>query len=232
MVTINELIQQAANPFDPVTFKTGNFWQEENQVAAVTVASIHQEEIQQIIQVLDQISKDHKTRAVLLTGDPGSGKSYVLKRLKQSLNQKAFFVYIPPFVDSDFIWRHTLRQTVDSLMHNPEGQEESQLILWFKSLSVSGHNTLLKLLLGKRNLFVKNLTEAYPSGIYQAKEFFGVLYDLTNPKLYFTACSWLRGDDLDDDDLKMLKVKKSIDSEAEAQSILSNLSASHFCKWV
>jgi hypothetical protein len=222
VATIEQLIQQEANPFDPVTFKTGNFWQEDEQSAPLTVDSIHKEAIQQVVQILKQVAKDHHTRTVLLVGDPGSGKSYVLKRLKQSLNAKAFFVYIPPFVDSDFIWRHTLRQTVDSLMHQPEGQEESQLILWLKSLSALKGN-LLKKLLGERNLFVKNLMSAYPSGIYQAKEFFGVLYDLTNPDLYFTACNWLRGDDLDEEDLKALKVKKSIDSEAAAQGILSNL---------
>jgi hypothetical protein len=223
VATIEELIRQESNPFDPVTFKTGNFWQEEDQTITLTVDSIHQEAIQQVTQVLNQVAKDHQTRTVMLAGDPGSGKSYVLKRLKQSLNAKAFFVYIPPFVDSDFIWRHALRQTVDSLMHNPEGQKESQLILWLKSLSVFSDHNLLQKLLGQRRLFVKNFSSAYPSGIYQAKEFFGALYDLTNPESYFTACNWLRGDDLDEDDLKALKVKRSIDSEAAAQGILSNL---------
>jgi AAA ATPase domain len=223
MATIDELIQQQTNPFDAVTFKTGNFWQEHDQVGEATVDSIHQAEIQQVIQILRQVATDHRTRAVLLAGDPGSGKSYVLKRLKQNLSAKAFFVYIPPFVDRDFIWRHTLRQTVDSLMHTPVGQRQSQLLLWLKSLSVFSDLTLLKRLLGERSLFVKKLTAAYPSVTYQTKEFLGVLYDLTQPDLYATACNWLRGEDLDEDDLKALKVKKSIDSEATAQGILANL---------
>lgn len=223
MATVDEIIQQEANPFDPVTFKTGNFWQEENAAVTSTVNSIHQKEIDQITQVLDQIAKDHHTRTVLLAGEAGSGKSYVLKRLKDSLNKKAFFVYIPPFVDSDYIWRHTLRQTVDSLMHKPEGQQDSQLLLWLKSLSVFSDRSLLKKLLGERNLFINNFRSEYPTGIYHAKEFFGALYDLNNPDLYFTACSWLRGEDLDDDDLKALKVKQSIDSEVAAQGILANL---------
>jgi hypothetical protein len=223
VVTIEDIIRQEVNPFDPVTFKTGNFWQEDDYAVASTVDSIHQDAIVQITQVLNQVAKDHRTRTVMLAGDAGSGKSYVLKRLKQTLNSKAFFVYIPPFVDSDYIWRHMLQKTVDSLMHKPEGQKESQLLLWLKSLSVFSDRSLMKKLLGERNLFINSFKTAYSSGISQFKEFFGVLYDLTNQDLYFTACSWLRGDDLDEEDLKALKVKKSIDSEAAAQGILENL---------
>lgn len=222
MATIDEIIKQEANPFDPVTFKTGNFWQEDAMITS-TVNSIHQEAIDQITQLLKLVAKDHHTRTALLAGDAGSGKSYVLKRLRDSLNSKAFFVYIPPFVDSDYIWRHTLRQTVDSLMHKPEGQQESQLLLWLKSLSVFSNRGLMKRLLGERNLFINNFRNAYPTGISQAKDFFGALYDLNNPDLYFTACSWLRGDGLDEDDLKALKVNRSIDNEAAAQETLANL---------
>ncbi|MEL6225125.1 MAG: ATP-binding protein, partial [Cyanobacteria bacterium J06627_8] len=67
------------------------------------------------------------------------------------------------------------------------------------------------------------LKSAYPSGIFNATEFFGVLYDLLNPERYSTACEWLRGDDLDDESLALLKVKQSIDSEDAAQKILANV---------
>ena len=223
MATIDELIRQQTNPFDPVTFKTGNFWQENDPLAGATVESIHQAEIQQVIQVLRQVATDHRTRTVLMAGESGSGRSYVLQRLKQNLNAKAFFVYIPPFVHRDFIWRHTLQQVVDSLMHIPAGKKDSQLLLWLRSLSVFSDRSLLKKLLGERSLFISNLIKAYPTVKYQAKEFFGVLYSLTQPDLYVTACNWLRGEDLDEDDLKALKVKKSIDSETAAQGILANL---------
>ena len=42
-------------------------------------------------QTIRQIAKDHNTRTLLLTGDSGSGKSYLLGRLKRQLNDKAFF---------------------------------------------------------------------------------------------------------------------------------------------
>ncbi|MEL6383156.1 MAG: ATP-binding protein, partial [Cyanobacteria bacterium J06626_18] len=60
------------------------------------------------------------------------------------------------------------------------------------------------------------------TGLYKGKEFFGVLYDLLNPDLFPIAADWLRGDDLDEADLKAIKVKQSIDSEDAAQKLLAN----------
>lgn len=221
MATIDEIIQQEVNPFDPVTFYTGDFWQESQQ-SGLTVDSIHQEAIAEITELLNQVAKDHQTRSILLCGDRGSGKSYLLSRLKQQLNQSAFFAYIGPWVERGQIWRHILRYTVDSLMQKPAGETESQLLLWLKSLSAFRDRGLKKKILGERGLFIHNLRGTYPSGIYNPNEFFGALYDLTNPDLYHTVCDWLRGDDLDEESLKAIRVKRSIENETDAKSILSN----------
>ena len=221
MASIEQIIQLEVNPFDPVSFHTGNFWQEQ-QDTTLTVESIHQEVKSEITAVLDQVARDHLTRTLLLIGDRGCGKSYLLGRLKQKLNSKAFFAYIGPWAESDHIWRHILRYTVDSLMHVPEGQKQSQLLLWLNSLSAFKDTSWRKKILGERGLFISNAKSTYPAGIYQAKEFFGVLYDLTNPELYAIACDWLRGENLDEDDLKALGVRSAIDSEDAAQNILAN----------
>lgn len=221
MASIDRIIQESVNPFDSTTFRPGNFWQEEYH-PAFTVDSIHQSVFRDIESVVDRVAQDHQTRTILLSGDSGSGKSYLLGRIKCLLNSKAFFAYIGPWPESDFIWRHTLRNTVDSLMYVPEGQQESQLLLWLKGLSAFQETGLMKRVLGERQLFVRNLKTSYPAGIYNANEFFGVLYDLTNPKLYNLAGEWLKGDDLDAKSLKALRVKRSIDSESAAQQILSN----------
>ncbi|MBC6453976.1 MAG: ATP-binding protein [Hormoscilla sp. SP5CHS1] len=221
MPSIDEIIQQRLNPFDPVSFATGNFWQEQLDLSP-SINSIHERELASIAAVLEQVAKDHRPRTIMLTGDSGSGKSYLLKRLKQEFNSQAFFAYIGPWADSNYIWRHTLRHTVDSLMKVPKYQEDSQLVLWMKSLSAFSDGSLMKRLLGERKQFINDLRATYPLGIYNAKEFFGVLYDLNNPKLKMTAYDWLRGDDLDPDDLKALGVKKAIHSEDAAQNILIN----------
>ena len=220
MKDIDKIICQSDNPFES-ELTPGNFWHEQPDVAMM-VDSIHQEVLKRVEKILTQMNKNRVSRTLIISGDAGSGKSYLLGRIKRTLNQKAFFAYISPWPDSSYIWRHILRQTVDSLVNKPKGQQDSQLILWIKSLSTFKEKGVIHWMLGERGLFINNLRAVYPSGIYNAKEFFGVLYDLTNPELYPLACDWLRGDDLDEDDLKKLKVKQSIDSEQAAKNILSN----------
>ncbi|MDY6939415.1 MAG: ATP-binding protein [Cyanobacteriota bacterium] len=222
MASIEEIIQRAVNPFDTISARYGNFWSE-SQNPKLTVNSIHQEAIEKIESVLDCIARDNRIRTILLDGDSGSGKSYLLGRLKQQLNSKAFFAYIGFCSDSEYIVRHILWHTVDSLMRVPEGRKLSQLLLWFKSLSVFKKRGAMKKLLTERNLFIRSCNQAYPTGIYNPNKFFGVLYDLTQPELHHLACQWFKGDDLDEESLNALQVKTSIESEHEARKILENL---------
>lgn len=221
MPSIDQIIQREPNPFDAETFWSGNFWQEQ-QDPNLMVDSIHKEASVEIENILDLVAQDNRTRTLMLEGETGSGKTYLLGRIKRQLNQKAFFVYIEPFTASDYIWRHILRYTVDSLLEVPEGKEDSQLMIWLKGLSEFKHRSIIDMIRGDRQVFIRNLREAYPAGIYNAAEFFGVLYDLTNPKLASLACEWLRGDDLDEENLKLLKVQHSIDTEDAAQKIIAN----------
>ena len=222
MTSLKQAIQKNLNPFDPSTFKPGNFWEEEQDLD-LEVEAIHWPIIQAIDQTIDRINKDHRTRTILLPGTQGSGKSYLLGRLKRQLNSKAFFAYVGPWPSSDHIWRHTLRSTIDSLIYKPEGSSESQLLLWLKSLPSLRDKSIRKRILGERGTFIQDLQASFPAGIYNSKEFFGVLYDLsTNSDLHPLAYSWLKGDSLDDESLKALRVKKSIESEDAAQKILSN----------
>lgn len=182
----------------------------------------HQEVIAEVTKTLDLVAKDGNTRTILLDGERGSGKSYLLGRLKKKLNSKAVFAYVEPCPSNDHVWRHTLRYTVDSLMYKPEGEKESQLLLWLKSLSAFKDKGLLKKLLGEKKQFIHNLQTTYPAGVYQARQFFGVLYELTQPDKYTIACDWLRGEYLDQEDLKTLGVNFVIDSEEAARGILGN----------
>ncbi|MGB3693309.1 MAG: ATP-binding protein [Spirulinaceae cyanobacterium] len=221
MTPIDQLIAQEANPFDAITLTPGNFWKEE-QKQELVVDSIHRELITEIERYLDLVGKDGRSRSLLLIGDSGTGKSYLLGRVKKRFNTKAFFAYIGPWPDGNYIWRHTLRYLVDSLMYKPENQAESQLLLWLKGLLQGKEQKVVTKLLGERQLFVNNLRSAYPIGIYKSKEFFTVLYNLTQPELYPLCCDWLKGDDLDDEDKKRIGVKYSIDNEEAAQKIVDN----------
>ena len=120
MVSIDEIILRSITPFD--NFRSVNFWYKQQQPEP-TVDSIHQEVIAKIEAILDQVAQNHHTPTVILDGDAGSGKIYLLGRLKKKFNHKAFFIYIPPFPQSDYIWRQILRYTVHSLVQIPVSPE-------------------------------------------------------------------------------------------------------------
>ncbi|MEH2059191.1 MAG: ATP-binding protein [Nostoc sp.] len=232
MASIDEIIKREVNPFDLINLKPMNFWSEK-QDATLTVESIHQEAIIEIEELLDLVATDHRSRTILLAGDSGSGKSYLLGRLQRTLNPKAFFAYILcNWAESSNTWRHILRSTVDSLIQVPEGEQESQLILWLKSLSAFTKSNLKKrifndgiwqLLQSDRQKFIKHLKNTYKqTSIYNPDIFFGVLHDLINPELYDSACEWLRGDDLSEESMQALKVNNCIDTEDKAKNILAN----------
>ena len=222
MATLQQIIQREVNPFDSVTFTTGNFWTQSDRATTATVESIHQSAITQVENTLQYVIRDSRTRSILLTGDSGCGKSYLLTRLKKNLNDRAFFVYIEPCLVRGYIWQHTLRHAVDGLMHVPEGEQESQLLLWLKGLSAYNDNGILQRLLGARNHFVRELRSIYPTGIYQARDFFTVLYSLANPDLYFSACDWLRGNSVSEEELGLLGVSSTIETEEAAKGIIAN----------
>lgn len=230
---IDDWIRQEVNPFDRVNLKLGTFWSDDQEVAT-TVTSIHQDVMDAITGQLELVATDHRSRTILIKGDAGSGKSHVLTRLQRCLNHKAFFAYIGPWVDSQFIWRHVLRYTVDSLMQVPSGQTESQLIRWLKGLSAFTKRSLKQrifadsvggLLQSDRQKFIKHLKTSYKQvNIYSSDLFFGLLHDLTNPDLYPLACEWLRGDDLSEEAMQALRVKHCIETEDDAKNILINIS--------
>ncbi|TAF55602.1 MAG: ATP-binding protein [Oscillatoriales cyanobacterium] len=221
MTSIDRLICETVNPFDSTLFRPGNFWQESHDTRSA-IDEIHHEIVTAIDHTVDQTIADQRSRTILLAGDSGAGKSHLLGRLKRELNRKAFFAYVGPWPERDYIWRHTLRYTIDSLMYVPDSQRESQLLLWLRGLISTRDAGLVDRLLGARSTFVRNLKAAHPVGIYNANEFFSVLFHLTDPDRYALACEWLKGDELDEESLRLLNVNSAIDTESKAQNILGN----------
>ena len=221
MTSIDEIVLKSINPFD--NYAAVNFWHKQ-QNQEPTIESIHTDAIAQIEATLEGVAKDRCTRTLMLHGDPGSGKTYLLGRLKKAFNHKAFFAYIPPFPQSDRIWRHILRYTVDSLIQVPDGQQNSQLLLWLKSVLSAIEQRSIKerilkddvfdLIRSDRQKFINKLKDIYKqTGVYNAECFFGVLHDLLEPEKYTLACDWLRGEDLSEESLQTLNIKNSIQTE-------------------
>lgn len=223
MSELETIIKQSINPFDTANFKKGNFWEEE-QPQDLNVNSIHKEVLESIEQTLTQVAKDKKSRTIRLEGDSGSGKTHLLGRLKKTLNRKAFFAHIIASIQAEYVFQYTLRKTIESLMFIPEGETESQLLLWLKRIIKQQREGVTQRILGKRKTFINKMKAAYPSGIWNPNSFFSVLYALTQPDLYALACGWLKGDDLDDEDLKVLGAKVTIETEDDAMNLLANFS--------
>lgn len=233
MPSIDQLILESINPFD--SRSSDNFWLSQT-IQAPQVESIHQDAIAQVEEALALLSQKQKSHTILLQGDGGSGKTYLLGRLKKQLNHKAYFVYIPPFPESARIWQHILRYTVDSMVKTPEGQKDSQLKLWLQEISSVTQKSLKERISkvnfweafrSDRQSFIKYLKQYYQkSGIYNPDPFFGILYYLThsNLELQELACQWLRGDDLSDESLKLLGVDNAISTETDACETLFNFS--------
>ncbi|MEB3274270.1 MAG: AAA family ATPase [Prochlorothrix sp.] len=220
-LSLGEVLRRELNPFDPRTFKPGNFWLDRPDTR-LNITSIHQEVLGDVETYLGAVTADGVARTLLLLGESGAGKSHLLGQLQQRLNEEAFFVYIGPWPDSQYIWRHILRNTVDSLLEIPEGQDESQLQQWVAGLLALQDRDFSRRLFGQRRIFVRKLVAEYAKGMYNPHEFFGVLYDLTDPDLSDLAASWLRGDNLDQESCEDLRVRQPIDSEDAAQKILGN----------
>ncbi len=120
------------------------------------------------------------------------------------------------------------------LMQVPIGQTESQLMQWLKGLSAFTKRSLKQrifddsvwgILQNDRRKFINHLKQTYKTAnIYSSDIFFGVLHDLTDPELYPIACEWLRGDDLSEESMAQLRVKRCVDSEDDAKTILANIS--------
>jgi len=234
VASINEIILRSANPFDR-NQKATSFWSE-NQESELVIDSIHAEVIEEAADMLAQLQQVRSVKTLMVMGDAGSGKTYLLGRLKNALNANAYFAYIQPFPKSDHIWRHILRETVDSLVQIPDGQKESQLLLWLKNLSIFKKSSLLDKLTkvpiwdllksdrqkGRQD-FIKKISSLFKrAGIFNAEEFFGVLFDLTDPDLESVACNWLKGDSISEESLKELHVKSCIEDEDTAKNILAN----------
>jgi len=222
MTSFAEVILRSINPFD--NMRTVHFWHQPEQ-AEVVVEYIHQDAFIAIEEVLNQVIQDHSTRTVLINGESGSGKTYLLGRLRKQFNYKAFFVAIPPFPLRDGIWRHVLRYTCNTLVYVSENKKEPPFLTWLSATKQRIKDDLLDFLRSDRQKFIAHLKETYKQdNIHNAESFFGVLYDLTIPELFPKACEYLRGDDLSEDDLQALRLKRAIDTETSAREMLTNLS--------
>jgi hypothetical protein len=96
-IQFQEACERVANPFEVKPIITGSdIWND----IPIEISSFHQDEAKLIYKQIRQISQLEKV-GILLVGDGGSGKSHLLRRVREFLEQEhsGLFAYIPPVAE-------------------------------------------------------------------------------------------------------------------------------------
>jgi hypothetical protein len=74
------------------------------------VESINRTAFTQCLQSIEQVRQGNQSRGLVVHGEPGSGKTHLLQRLRLCTQKdpRTWFVYLPPFTGPGRFWRHLL----------------------------------------------------------------------------------------------------------------------------
>ena len=97
------------------------------------VSEIGRKAFQTCLEAIGTTAQRHKSTSILLYGEPGSGKTHLIRRLRTHLAlrrseklPRAIFVYIRMETSAAMIWRHIRRRLVEDLLR-PAGSYSTQL---------------------------------------------------------------------------------------------------------
>ena len=93
------------------------------------VDSINVSAFTQCLGTIETVRQTRQSRGLLLTGEPGSGKSHLLRRLRVAISQrgKDAFVYVPPVATSGRIYGELLQRVVEDIIRQPGEGAATQL---------------------------------------------------------------------------------------------------------
>jgi hypothetical protein len=111
------LLATVANPF--AASRVDNAWES----PPVDVSAIHREAYDGCLRLIDTVARDHHSHGAVLTGQPGSGKTHVLARLRRHIveQERGWFVYVLPVTAPDRFFRHVLHAFASDVMRPPHG---------------------------------------------------------------------------------------------------------------
>src|ERR1700754_3718154 len=84
---------------------------------ASDVASVNGEAFQRVLRTIEDVRTSRQSHGLLLYGEPGSGKTHLLNRVRHWIQQDehAWFVYILPITAPDRVYRDILQATAGDL---------------------------------------------------------------------------------------------------------------------
>jgi protein-disulfide isomerase-like protein with CxxC motif len=115
--------RSAPNPF--LINRVDSAWEE----SLTDVPSINRLALEQCFQTIKHVRETRRSRGLLLTGEPGSGKSHLLHRVGSEVARlgKDSFVYIPPVAAAGRIYSELLRRVVQDIVRQPHSSNTTQL---------------------------------------------------------------------------------------------------------
>lgn len=101
---IQKLLAPIPNPF--LLDRVDSPWQE----SFYDVPDINRTASTRCQESIEAIQKGNQSRGLILHGEPGSGKTHLLQRLRLSTQKdpRTWFIYVPPFPGPGRFWRHLL----------------------------------------------------------------------------------------------------------------------------
>ena len=97
-------LAEIPNPF--LSDRVDSPWQEAFQ----DVPEINRTAFQIIQKSIEGVTLGNQSRGLILHGEPGSGKTHILQRLRFYTRKepRTWFIYVPPFPGPNRFWRHLL----------------------------------------------------------------------------------------------------------------------------
>ena len=96
------------------------------------VPSINDKAFNEVLRTIREVRQSRQSHGLLLSGEPGSGKTHVLNRVRRWIqsDEHAWFVYILPITAPDRVYRDILQATVGDITRSaPETHGINQLAI-------------------------------------------------------------------------------------------------------
>lgn len=184
---------------------------------APDVASINGGARQALVEIVEEVAGDGRSRAVLLRGEAGTGKTHTLSRLlRDDLDRNAVYVYVNSYAGPRQLTRLILGQVAANLARRRPGSDRTQIEALLDRLAATHGVPPLsdddddETIRARVNDLADRLCLDEP-GLDRA--FVRVFLRARVPRLSLAVTDFLAGRSLDDEDLARLGVKPKAEVE-------------------